>query len=144
MRSLAVGDCGVCIGGWDGDPAEFYDAKVIEKTKMKSTGWKAEAMPIVFWSVPAADWTDNPRLVDLVEGMDAEVTLPNGQIVIVDEVRYQGINGGAHHWQGRVSRGYVALLKPAVGRAGAGHTFFNCVACGTVRCQSYSGSASRS
>lgn len=90
---------------------------------IKSIGWKAKSMPIVFWSVQADKWEHDPMVVN---GMSAEVLLPNGQIVVVDEVRYQGLSSGEHRWQGSMSMS---------GKASAGHNAFNCVACGTDRCQ---------
>ena len=96
---------------------------IYKEKRVKTTGWKAKSMPIVFWAVPTKDWTDNPRIA---EGMEAEVTLPNGQIVVVEEIRYQGINDGNHHWQGSLSRS---------GKASAYHTAFNCVPCGTNTCR---------
>lgn len=33
MSELASGDCGVCIGGWDGEPAEFFDSRTVTARK---------------------------------------------------------------------------------------------------------------
>ena len=80
-------------------------------------------MPMVFWDASVEGWHGNPRIA---EGMEAEVTLPNGQKVVVDEVRYQGTSAGSHHWHGRLSINGKPLAR---------HTVFNCEVCGTVKCQ---------
>jgi hypothetical protein len=67
---------------------------------VKSIGWKATSMPMVFWSVPTTEWTGDPHIA---EGMEAEVELPNRQTVVVDNVHYQGINNSRHRFQGQLS-----------------------------------------
>jgi hypothetical protein len=73
---------------------------------MLSTGWKSKQMPIIFWSAPVKEFAADPRTVT---AMEAEVELPDGQRVIVDEIRYRGINGDSHGWQGNFNR--LAPLK---------------------------------
>lgn len=67
---------------------------------MKTMGWKAASMPQVFWAASIQEWgKSDPHMP---EGIEAEVSLPDGSTAIVEQVRYQGTNGGAHHWQGKL------------------------------------------
>ncbi len=68
---------------------------------MTSINWKAKQMPIVFWSESIATWQGDPRTA---ECMSAEVMLPNGVVVVVDNVRYQGCDSTEHRWQGTMSQ----------------------------------------
>lgn len=65
---------------------------------MHSTGWKAKEFPIVFWEVPI-DAECNPQRV---AALDAEVELPDGVRVMVENVRYHGQDGCNHRWQGSI------------------------------------------
>jgi hypothetical protein len=101
---------------------------------MKSIGWKADSMPIVFWSEPVESFTSNPHVAN---GMEAEVLLPNGVLVVVNEVHYQGTNNGTHRWQGRLSWNGKPRGEddPLTARLRGQHTVFNCIPCGTDKCQ---------
>jgi hypothetical protein len=60
----------------------------------------AKQMPIVFWSVDVAEFK---MQASAMNGTKAKVQLPGGQIVAVEDIRYQGSTCGRHNFQGQMS-----------------------------------------
>lgn len=85
---------------------------------MNTLGWKAKEMPKVFWTATFEEFKGDPHIV---EGIDAEVELPNGKKVMVNNINYRGTNGNQHGWFGTmifmlcfcVSAAFAAELPPA-------------------------------
>ena len=59
--------------------------------------FSALSFPVVFWAVKIADFHDDPSAL---VGTSQNVRLPNGVVVLVGSIRFQGTSGAFYRWQG--------------------------------------------